>query len=53
MALGISEMKLTFLVPETAGRQFSEVWEPITNVRPWEDRRFYPHEETGKIPHEE
>ena len=28
-------------------------WTPITNVRPWEDRRFYPHEETGKIPHEE
>ena len=25
MALGISEMKLTFLVPETAGEQFSEV----------------------------
>ena len=27
MALGISEMKLTFLVPKTAGGQFSEVWD--------------------------
>ena len=28
-------------------------WAPITNLRPRVDRRFYPHAETKKVPHEE
>ena len=50
----VQNSKQRYIIVELTWFQF-QIWSlaAITNLRPRMDRRFYPHAETKKIPHDE